>query len=137
MTKLGTLKPELMAALESIDQQSPVDFLDAETLVDTGLAAFNPGNDYWYELTATGEMQLNKYAAWDELRAELAALKAQHVEALAVEYGDGYEAGAKDGIRDLRGAIKLAIAQADISQRLPAVERVLAEFEAMYLSETK
>lgn len=70
MTALGTLKPELMAALEAIDQQSPVDFWDAETLVDTGLAAFNPGNDYWYELTSTGELQLNKYAAWDELRAE-------------------------------------------------------------------
>lgn len=76
MTALGTLKPELMAALEAIDQQSPVDFWDAETLVDTGLVAFNPGNDYWYELTSTGELQLNKYAAWDELRAENARLKA-------------------------------------------------------------
>lgn len=72
------------------------------------------------------------------LMQNLAALKAQHVEALAVEYGDGYCAGMVDGIRDLRGAIKLAIAQEDISQRLPAVERVLAEYEAMYLKgETK
>lgn len=85
MATLGTLKPELMAALEAIDQQSPVDFLDAETLVDTGLVVFNPGNDYWYELTATGELQLNKYAAWDELRAENARLRAA-LENLAAEF---------------------------------------------------
>lgn len=92
MATLGTLKPELMAALESIDQQSPVDFLDAETLVDTGLVVFNPHNDYWYELTATGEMQLNKYAAWDELRAENARLRAAleniaHCPVSSGEYG--------------------------------------------------
>lgn len=70
MATLGTLTHELKAALEAIDQQSPVDFLMAETLADAGLVIFNQDNDYWYELTATGEMQLGKYAAWDELRAE-------------------------------------------------------------------
>lgn len=70
MTILGTLTHGLKAALEAIDQQAPVDFFMAETLADAGLVIFNQDNDYWYELSATGEMQLGKYAAWDELRAE-------------------------------------------------------------------
>lgn len=65
---------------------------------------------------------------------ERMALESQHfatIDALSAEYGDGYCAGMVDGIRDLCGAIKLAIAQEDINQRLPAVERVLAEYEAI------
>jgi len=69
---------------------------------------------------------------------ERMALESQHfatIDALSAEYGDGYAAGMVDGIRDLHKAITDAIESAAVGQRLPAVERVLAEYEAMYLKQ--
>lgn len=70
----------------------------------------------------------------DALAAEVARLREAKTESDAVEYGDGYVAGMVDGIRDLVNDLNKALESAKVGYRLPALERVIAEYTATYLS---